>query len=58
MKDTDVKEVVSEAKRFLARAQEWLKLDNQYKDITGTKEGGALRRASMDLTRALSKMRR
>ena len=58
MKEKDIKEAVSEAKRFVTRAAEWLALDNRYKDITGTKEGGALRRASMELTRALAKMRK
>lgn len=58
MEGKKVKEAVSEAKRFISRAAEWLALDNQYKTISGTKEGGALRRASMDLTRALSKMRK
>jgi hypothetical protein len=58
MKEKNIKEAVLEAKRFLYRAEDWLALDNQYKCISGTKEGGALRRASLDLTRALTKMRK
>ena len=58
MKEKDIKKAVSGAKRFVTRATEWLALDNQYKDFVGTKEGGALRRASMELTRALAKMRK
>jgi hypothetical protein len=58
MKDNDVIDAVSEAQRFISKAADWLDLDNQYKGISGTKEGGALRRASMDLTRSLARMRK
>jgi hypothetical protein len=58
MQDKDVKAAIVEAKRFVDRAVQWLALDNQYKHISGTKEGGAMRRASMDLTRALAQMRK
>jgi hypothetical protein len=58
MEDKNVKEAMDEAKRFVKRAVDWLALDNQYKGISGTKEGGALRRSSMDLTRALANLRK
>lgn len=51
---------VAEAKRFIARAKE---LKNRRKagdlyDFQGCRESGAVRRASMDLTRALADLRR
>ncbi|CAB4145905.1 hypothetical protein UFOVP1204_44 [uncultured Caudovirales phage] len=50
---------IKEANRFLEIAAE---VERQLKDrehfIVGTKNSGALRRASMDLTRALAEMRR
>lgn len=59
MKNTEVKKAVAEAKRFIKLAGE-LKI-NQYANlmyIDAGKESGALRRASMDLTRQLAKMRK
>ena len=51
---------VAEAHRFLkfAKAAEERILADQYALISGSPETGAVRRASMDLTRALAKMRR
>lgn len=46
-----------EAKRFLKRVRDLDENPPQY-EFVGTKETGALRRASMDLTRALADMRR
>lgn len=46
---------VAEAERFIKRAKAW---DARAIEWKGTKEGGALRRASMDLTRALADLRR
>jgi hypothetical protein len=66
MKEVNVKVAVEEATRFLKRAAEWEATAERHsfgplsRDsyVThGGKEGGALRRASLDLTRALSKMR-
>lgn len=54
----------AEAKRFLARAKEWRDAQGStlYNGINYAhptpKQGGALRRASLDLTRALASMRR
>ena len=80
MKDEMLKEVVAEAKRFLARVdalhacrkpltaaeQEerdrrsafWTLGRNPHDARGGCKESSAVRRASMDLTRALAKLRR
>ena len=59
MNEHTLKEAVSEAERFLKRAKE---LQDLLKDkphaFYGTKETGAVRRASMDLSRALSDLRR
>ena len=48
---------VVEAKRFLTRA-EYFRAHNTNLSVDSSKESGALRRASMDLTRALAEMRR
>ncbi len=51
----------NEAKRFIETTEKLLERmkDDNCSDICyGTKEGGACRRASMDLTRALAKMRK
>ena len=60
-----VEEAVEEAKRFLARAETWLKAEKESQTnnlLTGyyygsPKESGALKRSSMDLTRALVPIR-
>lgn len=65
MRPSDIKKAEIEAKRFLERIEE-LRSGNQLPKIiveanwhlTGSKETGALRRASLDLTRALSSMRK
>jgi len=65
MKAQDINEARKEAKRFLKRIKE-LKESDMNKIafmvpgrtyIYTSKESGALKRSSMDLTRALSKMR-
>lgn len=59
MKEINIRDAVFEAYRFINRATIWL--DRAKKDDLieyGSPEGGALRRASMDLTRALAKMRK
>jgi hypothetical protein len=65
MKKENIKKAVAEAKRFIACAkaleEETVK---SYTNVeytfynSGTKESGALRRASMDLTRSLAEMRK
>ncbi|MPS58848.1 MAG: hypothetical protein E2594_17020 [Pseudomonas sp.] len=61
-----VEEAVEEAKRFLARAETWLHAERelQAKQLisrgyshNNPKESGALKRSSMDLTRALVPIR-
>lgn len=51
---------IDEAKRFLAHAEAARSrlLSDDLVSLTGSKETGAARRASMDLTRALSDLRR
>ena len=59
MNEHTLKEAVSEAERFLKRAKELQEaLKNKPLIFYGTKETGAVRRASMDLSRALSDLRR
>jgi hypothetical protein len=52
----------SELQTVMVRAQEFLNRCNDYlrrgEFITGTKESGAMRRSSLDLTRALTQMRK
>ena len=51
---------IFEAQRFIKRAAEWRrKLEkNKYPMISGSQEGGAAKRSSMDLTRALADFRK
>jgi hypothetical protein len=58
MNDTSVKEAERAAKEFLRRTAEWRKAEDKPPFFVGTKRSGAVRRASMDLTRALAEMRR
>lgn len=53
-------EVVDEAHRFLTAAQKMIDKDGEdnYAISFGCRESGALRRASMDLTRALADLRK
>ena len=59
MNKRTINKAVNEAKRFIEAAklvQAALAERDSY--IVGTKESGALKRASLDLTRALADMRR
>lgn len=65
MTPTTITQAVTEARRFLERAEQWHEAQGTGKWDDGTeyristpKQDGALRRASMDLTRALAEMRR
>lgn len=60
MNQTGVKKAISEAERFIAAAREYLLADHTKKESWNgiPKESGACRRASLDLTRALSEMRK
>lgn len=57
MRKEYIEEAEAEAKRFLKRVQAYRDADPRY-NWQSPCESGALRRASMDLTRALTKMRR
>ena len=67
MTKNDIEAALTEAKRFEERANEMLRLMQEYEAEKGNKspesgwwpmESGALKRASLDLTRSLAKMRR
>lgn len=49
---------VVEAKRFLEKAKLLKDTENVWGKYLGSKETGAVKRASMDLTRALADLRR
>lgn len=53
MKTQNIKEAKFEAKRFLKKIKDFEDIGSSNQ----SKESGALKRSSMDLTRALSKMR-
>lgn len=59
-----IKEAEAEARRFLARVHAWRqaqgteRTDHGEYSISTPRENGALRRASLDLTRALAAMRK
>lgn len=61
MKLSNLKEAIAEAKRFLERAENLNKktgTDKKFLHLYGLpKESGSVKRSSMDLTRALSKLR-
>ena len=53
-----IHEAAAEAKRFLDKADDYFGANAADRAYVGaSKQGGALRRASLDLTRALAKMR-
>ena len=58
MNITTIKVAEREAKRFLAAAKATEAVATPGGQVWGSKESGALRRASMDLTRALAEMRK
>lgn len=59
MTRTKLNAAISEARRFIARANEALKSQaNDHDWLNSSKETGATRRASMDLTRALAELRK
>jgi hypothetical protein len=57
MNRTKITTAAAEARRFL-KAVKAYEANPPIYEFTGNKETGALRRASMDLTRALADMRR
>ena len=63
MRKKDVEHAIAEAEKFRGRAAEYLKrisTESETRQRLGgvpTKEGSALRRTSLDLTRALADMR-
>ena len=58
MKIEKVQEAMEEAIRFIDRAEKALKLMKKKKYWFASKETAACRRSSMDLTRALSELRK
>ena len=58
MTNETVRDAMKEAERFLQAARNALAVTTPVSFFYGTKESGALRRASMDLTRALAEMRK
>lgn len=58
MDPAKVKKAVQEAERFLERAEQLGEAYIARRNGTLPKEHGAVRRASLDLTRALAEMRR
>ena len=56
-----LKEAMNEAERFICRADKLLKQQNSVDSVVSyhcPKEQGAVKRASMDLTRALAELRK
>lgn len=59
MYDSEVKDAVAAAHRFLAAVAKWQAREaRDPSPISGTREAGAMRRASLDLSAALSQMRK
>lgn len=61
MNAISVKAALAEAREFVRRAEEWEKRYDQRNPnyyFSVPKEAGAVRRSSMDLTRALAAMRK
>ena len=59
MKDETIQVAADEAMRFIRRVARYeeAKKENALIGVCGSREGGDLRRSSMDLTRALADMR-
>ena len=54
-----IEDAIIEAKRFINRANKWKKiLTKDEMAIYCSKEGGACKRASLDLTRSLAELRK
>lgn len=51
---------ITEARRFILKAMAWKKRiqEDRFYGVPASKEGGAAKRASMDLTRSLTEFRR
>lgn len=61
MEQKEVDAAIAEAKRFIKAAEAWKKREAEERDgytVSGTREGGAMKRASLDLTMALAQMRK
>lgn len=57
MQPDKIKDAVAEAKRFLKKAEDYHRVV-KINEWSNPKEAGAMRRASMDLSRALADMRK
>ena len=58
MNQQKLKSAIEEARRFIAKAQEAINEQEKTKYGNCPRENGAARRASMDLTRELAKLRK
>ena len=60
MKIKKIDIAVKEANRFIAKAFLWKRriVHDELASISGCKEGGAAKRASMDLSRSLAELRK
>lgn len=60
MDEQEVAAAIAEARRFIEAAERWQRrvASDGHAPIGGTRDGGAMRRASLDLSAALSAMRR
>ena len=59
MNNKKVREAIAEARRFIRRADDVLQEEKENKYYYfGTKASGAVRRSSLDLTRALAELRK
>ena len=58
-KQEKINKAIHEAEKFIETADKWVdRLDEDKYAQFGSKEGGACKRSSLDLTRALSEMRK
>jgi hypothetical protein len=56
----NLKNAINEAERFIKKANEFIEVENnkEKRHYLNPKESGAVKRASLDLTRALAKYRK
>ena len=58
MKSENIKKAKQAAELFLSRVREFEDAEKKKRGYSNTKESGALRRQSMELTRSLAEMRK
>jgi len=58
-KISKIEKAIGEAEKFIETAHKWIdRITTDKHAYFGSKEGGACKRSSLDLTRALSEMRK